>query len=816
MVFVQGLTGATGYNGSFIVTAATSTTIQYTATVSGTPTTNGSSWASIYFSMTLTDASGNNPTQGSAFSAQIAVQGGTPPYTYSFYASPQATTSSSTGYTGTWNGSTYVVGYNSWAINSSTGVVTGTPGVSENDILYVRVTDSASNTINSLFIVGVMPTGVGNGTYATGSLRQAIFGSIPSYISSTPSGLTAAGLTGPNTTATGYSSTPVTPNKTGLANSVTIQNTTPGAADGGYTNGIQYTCTKSNCLYTLQCNITSPTWALNIQADNVVINLNGYTITYMTSNIAVTSQYNDTQAFGVGSNSAAYSRSYTYVEIINGIIQNGAGKTISAVGGYDGCNCCPITFIGESNIPSCLLELRNLYIKWNVYSASGINLHGFYIDNTNSLIENCTFEDYGWNVANRQFPPAHTNFSEYFGIVRNNRFIAARQVAVGPAQTVYGNEIWQDGWWTNSEGINVEGNGQQIYNNNVYMTGNHPQSLFIGAANSSSTPCNAYGNWVEAMYTRVAAIFQNSTNIPSDALDDYENYADGVTMRFHQPQYINIYGNTLLTHAKTATVWNPKTGAYQNSTARGFWYNAANSTLANTVYGNTIAAISLDTSANCYAVAASGNGNGLTFGGTSGGTLNRIITNRTHFFMADGYGYYEGLTNSPIVEGNSIEIQSALGSGYSTFVNGAERSPITGCVITNASISGSTATLTYTSANYIGAGSTITVSGVTIDTNYNGVYTAITAGSGTLTYTPTITPTASGASSGSLQGTVTVAVTFQNNTWVHGSWTGSTTPSTFGITGTSGGASGTTPVIYASLGPNMTYSFVSEPGTVIV
>ena len=166
--------------------------------------------------------------------------------------------------------------------------------------------------------------------------------------------------------------------------------------------------------------------------------------------------------------------------------------------------------------------------------------------------------------------------------------------------------------------------------------------------------------------------------------------------------------------------------------------------------------------------------------------------------------------------GNYIELQSSLGSGYSTFAQDAQTYAITGGAITNLALSGSTVTMTYTPGEAsIGAGSTITVSGVTIDPNYNGTFIAVTAGNGTLTYVPTTTPTAQGAATGSVSGTVTVQVTFENNTWVHGTWTGSTTPSTFNIVGASGGAAGSSPVIYSNLGPNMTYSFINEPGAVI-
>ena len=79
-----------------------------------------------------------NATQGSAYSTTIAASGGTLPYVWSILSQ---------------------TGSNGWVINSSTGALTGTPGVAETDTVLVQVLDSASQSASKNFSLQVVSSG---------------------------------------------------------------------------------------------------------------------------------------------------------------------------------------------------------------------------------------------------------------------------------------------------------------------------------------------------------------------------------------------------------------------------------------------------------------------------------------------------------------------------------------------------------------------------------------------------------------------------------------------------------------------------------
>ena len=810
LVTVQGIGTATAYNGTFIATGGSSTSVTYNLPTapSGTPTYSGA-YLTITQAIALTDASGNNPVVGTAFSAAVQVQGGSPPYTYSFYQSPQATTiagSGAYGYTGTTQ--------NVWSINATTGVVTGTPGITEADALYVQVTDSAGTIIQSIFALGVLTAGVGQGVYpslAGTALRNAIMAntpggvqSIPSWLTTAPTGYTIAYPTAPNTLTTGQQTVTAI---TSYSNVVNIP--------GGTT---PFTCSTSNTHYILQGNLACPGVAITIGAavQNILIDLNGYTITYATANVTPVSQYSiDACGIGLGAG-------YTYggngsIEIINGTIQSGAGRTTNAIQGLYGIAPCPIRIYQVAATGGVNLYLRGLYLKWNNYSAAALGISSSTLNNA-SLIEYCTFEDYGWIIQNRTSGIYATGDFDGFFNIRNCKFLSIRHVAIGPSANVYDNEIWLDSWATNSACVSVETTsmngtsfGMQVYSNNMYMTGCHPQSCFVGAQNTSANPANIYGNWMEGMYSRVGNTLPSATG----GLDDAENYADGLTMKFGNPAYTNVYNNMMWTHAKFATMWNANTNVYQNSTARGLYYEGSQNlnVQANNYTGNLMAAVSADGNASCFVLGCGGNGNGLSFSG------NRLITNRLHFNFAQEYDYSTGLTNNPTLTGNYIELTSVGGGlNYQTFSNQAELT-WGSLTITSASVSGNVVTLNYANTtSSLGFGAPFTVSGVSGGSGINGSFPGSAVISITTTSMQYTSVGASGSGTGgTLSGEVVVGATLTGNTWVHGTWNGTTTPAGFTgtITGASGGASGTTPVSYGNLGPNMSYSFVNEPGAIL-
>ena len=830
-------------NGVYVTAILDSSTVQISQPFPNSGYTNSpitfssNALATIVDCYVLSDANGNSPVQNTAFSAAVQVQGGYPPYNYSFYQPPLATTTASSNYTGVpinfWTTGTTVpaIPQNVWTINSSTGMVSGTPGVTEGNLLYVQVRDSQGQTIQSRFALGVSPSGVGTGltssTYYKTSLRPWFFPAIPAWITGTSVGLAAPNdlsAVGPLRLPAGKQT--VTALNTGLARSITIQNTNSNAVDGGYTNGQQYVCTASNCYYTLTCDLTSPTWCINIplSVSNIVIDLNGHTVTYGTSNTFATGD-NSAEAYGIG----GYG-SYQYngfIEIINGTIRNGAGRSTNMRQGLYGTGPSPIKFYAYY----MFLQLRGLYFYWNTYSCGAIcdaqcvlltdnqNTKGTPYPYT-SMIEYCTFEDHGWTVQDRQFQ-ANIVGQEGWPIIRWNRFISGRDVAInGISANVYENEFWHDTWWTNGSIMPLIGSSsatwisttsgrlvvpysQKIYNNNMYFTGCHPQSCFMNVSSPAGQPTTVYHNWFEGMYTRIGNQFPS----PTGQLDDYENYADGFTMKFGNPQNNTISTNTIWTHAMQGTVFNPVSNSYQNSTARGLYYQGATNTVTNNTYNsNLFAATGVDATALCYVLGLSNNGTGLSFTG------NRLITNRVHFWIGDVYGYDVG-TGGATLQNNNIEIQGTP-LNYAAFRNDAYVGTIIN-PITSVKVSGNTVTVGYTKGSFLpGYLATVNISGITGGTGFNGVFqgtaTILHVGSTDLTYVSTTTGTPS--QTGTLNSNVPTYATFLGNNWVNGSWSGSTVTQAYQVVqGATGGASGTVPVIYSNLGPAGAYYFYNEP-----
>jgi len=91
-----------------------------------------------------------NATQSGAYSTTIAAGGGVTPYTWSI--------SSQTG-------------LNTWAINASTGVLSGTPSTVETDTIVVQVLDNVGQPFSKSFSLPVLAAG--------GSLVVTVDGGLP-------------------------------------------------------------------------------------------------------------------------------------------------------------------------------------------------------------------------------------------------------------------------------------------------------------------------------------------------------------------------------------------------------------------------------------------------------------------------------------------------------------------------------------------------------------------------------------------------------------------------------------------------------------
>jgi hypothetical protein len=244
------------------------------------------------------------------------------------------------------------------------------------------------------------------------------------------------------------------------------------------------------------------------------------------------------------------------------------------------------------------------------------------------------------------------------------------------------------------------------------------------------------------------------------------------------------------------------------------YYECPNTGIGNnSFYSNCMAPIAADGNVNCFVLALSNNTTGLSF------TNNRMITNRCHFYFGDFYGYNFGMGFGVTLTNNYIELPSVGGGlNYANFFNGCELTFGT-LTLTSASVSGSTVTVNYASTtSQPGWGSPITISGVTGGSGINGTFAAAQITAITNTQVQYNSGGASGSGTGgTLAAQIVVNATFNGNVWVHGTWNGPTTIGSYtgSVVGAIGGASGTTPVSYSNLGPNMTYTFNAEPAGIL-
>lgn len=218
--YVWSIVSATPNSGGWIVINAS------TGVISGTPsvaevetivvqvTDANSNTAQKTFSLTVsapaitTATPLPTATQGSAYSTTIVATGGATPYVWSI--------TSATPNTGSWI-----------SINSSTGVISGTPGTAETETVVVKVTDNAGNTSSKTFTLVVNPSGGVFGVKVSGGkLVSTLTGAAMQL-----RGVNISGLQGNY----GGSTTPINPqNTSGVAPNGTVQTYLAGADLGTY------------------------------------------------------------------------------------------------------------------------------------------------------------------------------------------------------------------------------------------------------------------------------------------------------------------------------------------------------------------------------------------------------------------------------------------------------------------------------------------------------------------------------------------------------------------------------------------------------
>jgi len=239
-----------------------------------------------------------------------------------------------------------------------------------------------------------------------------------------------------------------------------------------------YSLDIPNSTYILTGDIDADGTALDIQANNITVDLNGYTITYAKSHHETIDPSSlDSAHSGIRGRHFTLSQG---LRIFNGRIEEGDGnnKSKDRAGGLN-----PIYLSDVSDV-----EIAGISISYH-----GAQLFGMYLTNPDGeyKLHHNVFFDKGWEITNRHGASGgrsiylkdsvansakDNNYKIYFNLVKRTR-----QNGLSQAQKIFENEVYVDSWSTNAFAIqphsNVSTKDEEIYNNKIFLTGYHAIAL---------------------------------------------------------------------------------------------------------------------------------------------------------------------------------------------------------------------------------------------------------------------------------------------------------------------------------------------------
>jgi hypothetical protein len=230
-----------------------------------------------------------------------------------------------------------------------------------------------------------------------------------------------------------------------------------------------YTLTKDDVKYVLTQDLTVPTLAINIKANNVVLDLDGHTVIYDNETPKVVGDwwndyaYNEEASFGI----RAGLWNYVNVKVLNGIIKQGKN------GGTG--------FIGAGFNPLFLNHMGN----------------------TENEVAGITVDYYGNSVGGMVTSDGHIHHNVLYdrGTVIDDRHMAIRAISVGKKTTndvsfnslrrfrhrgissggnVSNNELYSDSFDTNSFILAPDGEGAKFSDNKIFGMGYLPIGIGWG------------------------------------------------------------------------------------------------------------------------------------------------------------------------------------------------------------------------------------------------------------------------------------------------------------------------------------------------
>lgn len=402
---------------------------------------------------------------------------------------------------------------------------------------------------------------------------------------------------------------------------------------GGYYS-TPYQASQSNTEYKLQGDIIAAGTAITVTGSQVIINLNGHTITY-----------NDTSP-GEGINTGKWN--LHHISVKNGSIIQGKAMSEGNIHGF-GIN--PVSTYNtklSKNISAEYFHVANLFVR-----IGGKDIGGIVVSSDNALIEENTVEDtYQFGTLKNRHQginaiTASTGAASHGAVIRNNTIVNCRHrgITTGSNAAVYGNHVTTRTIATNGYGIfGYAAKNVKAYGNTVISRGEHP--IGIGFVSNGTDDIEIYDNYLDSMTTALGSEYGSLKRPNPDATID-GNYAVGFRTTWGGKN-INFHHNEIhvSTDSDCAGSYSPTGEKVRlNARGRGLMVGVGKDEEARFSH-NSIVVLDKDGTGTAYGISCVGNvSDRLYFFG------NRVTANVTNVGLGDSYSFCRGF---PLFEGNTF------------------------------------------------------------------------------------------------------------------------------------------------------------------
>lgn len=457
------------------------------------------------------------------------------------------------------------------------------------------------------------------------------------------------------------------------AYTVRVNTTNPDVHIPGGTYAIPYDANQASTRYILDGDMSADSSGILIDASNIIIDLNGHTITY------------NQVSPGVGVGSGDWNRAD--IAIINGSIIQGAAMSEGVVGG-GGSN--PIRFRPgtPASYNSFRVQVAGVTVRYGSKDVGGIMLAS-----DGHLVEECTIEDtyeYG-TMADRHIGISAIGFSGANNVARNNTLINIRHrgIDLSSRGEAYGNTIGIRSIATNSIGITVGSDHQSVHHNIITGRGEHP----IGIAGGSdiigvSHDSEIYENIIDTQVTRIGLEYFGA--YPSDALNVTHDADHAVGIRCTTgTTNMLIYDNTIIVHSDHNYMGNYSPDGRPiiiNARARGFMVGLRYNGQSMHIYGNNVTALDEDGAGYSAGIACDANADNPNFYSSRPPSpdfapdlvfsYNTVRSNIFNIIVGDIYGPCSGnplFIQNTLIKVDDYSAYATYGSGLGGYYEGTGR-----------------------------------------------------------------------------------------------------------------------------------------------